>query len=164
VGGASEWISFVPEETGSVFLNTDGSSYDTVIAVFTRMTNSPMLELLGCDNNGGLDGRDSALLVPVQAGKTNFIVVDGVNGGSGILRLNYSLVTPTLLTALGNTPEGASRVRLTGRPGLRFTIQRSTDLQTWSSLVTTNTPSGVFDLIDSSPGLPGRFYRALLLP
>jgi hypothetical protein len=164
VGGASEWISFVAEETGSVYLNTDGSSYDTVIAIFTRMTNSPMLQLLGCDNNSGLDGQDSALVVPVQAGRTNFIVVDGVNGVSGVLRLNYSLVTPTLLTAMGTTLEGAARVRLAGRPGLRFTIQRSTDLQTWSSLVTTNAASGVFDLIDPGPGVPGRFYRALVLP
>jgi hypothetical protein len=46
IGGASEWISLVAEETGNVLLNTGGSSYDTVVAVFRRSpTNSALLEL-----------------------------------------------------------------------------------------------------------------------
>jgi hypothetical protein len=165
VGGSSEWVSFVAEETGSVFLNTDGSSYDTVMAVFTRMTNAPTLQLLGCDNNGGLDGHDSSVVVPVQAGKTNFIVVDGVNGATGVLHLNYNLVTTAVLEPLGTATDGASRVRLNVRPGAKFTIQRSTNLLNWSSLITTNTVTGVFDYTDAgSVNLPSRFYRALLLP
>jgi hypothetical protein len=124
-----------------------------------------MLQYLDCDDDGGLDGRDSALAIPVQAGRTNFIVIDGVNGATGILRLNYSLVTPTLLTPLGITAEGAARIRVTGRPDLRFTLQRSANLQSWSSLLTTHAPSGVFDYVDPASGnVPGRFYRALLLP
>jgi hypothetical protein len=165
VGGASQWIAFVAQETGMAFFNTDGSSYDTVIAVFARLTNSSMLQLLACDNNGGLDGRDSAVVIPVQAGRTNFIVIDGVNGATGVLRLNYSLVTPTLLVPMGTTLEGNSRVRVSARPNLRFTLQRSTNFQNWSSLVTTNSVSGVFDFIDTgSAALPGKYYRALLLP
>jgi hypothetical protein len=165
VGGASQWIAFVAQETGMVFFNTDGSSYDTVMAVFARMTNSPMLQYLDCDNDGGLDGRDSALVIPVQAGRTNFIVIDGVNGATGVLRLNYNLVTPTLLVPMGTTAEGNSRVRVSGRPNQRFTLQRSTNFQNWSSLITTNAVSGVFDFIDTgSAVLPGKYYRALLLP
>ena len=164
VGGASQWISFLAEETGTVFLNTDGSSYDTVMAVLTRNTNGT-LQQLACDNNGGLDGRDSALTVPVTAGRTNFIVIDGVNGASGTLRLNYSLVTPSFLTPLGKNAQGANRVRVTGRLGAKFTLQASPNLSTWSSLITTNAPTGTFDYVDTrSTNSNPRYYRALLLP
>jgi hypothetical protein len=165
VGGASQWISFVAQESGTAFFNTDGSSYDTVIAAFTRMTNSSMLQYIDCDDNGGLDGSDSALVFSVQAGRTNFIVIDGVNGATGVLRLNYSLVTPTRLTPMGRTPAGDSKVRVSGRPNVRFTLQRSTDLKSWSSRITTNAPTGVFDYTDpDSAALSGKYYRALLLP
>ena len=166
VGGASQWISFVAQESGTAFFNTDGSSYNTVIAAFTRMTNSPMLQYIDCDDNGGLDGIDSALAFPVQAGRTNFIVIDGVNRATGVLRLNYSLVTPTRLTPMGWTPAGDSKVRVSGRPNVRFTLQRSTDLKSWSSRITTNAPTtGVFDYTDpGSAALRGKYYRALLLP
>jgi hypothetical protein len=41
------------------------------------------LQPIGCDNNSGLDGRDSKVTVTVQRLRTYFIVVDGVNGASG---------------------------------------------------------------------------------
>src|SRR5262249_36815818 len=49
-GGASEWISFVALENGTLFLNTDGSSYDTVMAVFRRSGVNGMLQQVTCDN------------------------------------------------------------------------------------------------------------------
>jgi hypothetical protein len=165
VGGASEWISFIPEETGHLLLNTDGSTYDTVMAVFVRSaTNSTVLQLVGCDNDSGTNGQTSSLSVPVQAGQTNFIVIDGVNGATGILQLNYSLATTTVLTPLGFTPQGF-KLRVTGRPDLHFTIQASTNLIKWTSLLTTNAPSGVFEFVDTnSASSSRRNYRALLLP
>jgi hypothetical protein len=165
VGGSSQWIAYVAAENGTVFFNTDGSSYDTVMAAFARVPNSTTLQFIDCDDNGGLDGRDSALAIPVQAGRTNLIKVDGVNGATGTLRLNYSLVTPTLLAPLGITPQGDSRVRVTGRPGVRFTLQRSANFQSWSSLISTSAPTGFFDYIDAgSASLPTRLYRALVEP
>jgi hypothetical protein len=48
---------------------------------------------------------------------------------------------------------------------MHFTIQASTNLVNWVPLVTTNAPGGLFDYIDTtSPGVPQRFYRALMLP
>jgi hypothetical protein len=135
------------------------------MAAYTRIPNSTTLQYVDCDDNGGLDGRDSALVIPVLAGRTNLIVIDGVNGATGTLRLNYSLVTPTLLVPMGTTPQGDSRVRVSGRPELRFTIQRSIDFQNWSSLIFTNAPTGIFDYIDAgSASLPTKLYRALLQP
>jgi hypothetical protein len=74
----------------SLYLNTDGSSYDTVMAVFKRSVTGA-LQQTACDNNSGLDHLDSSLSVSVKAGVTNFIVIDGVNSATGNLKLNYSL-------------------------------------------------------------------------
>jgi len=166
LGGASEWITLVAEETGRLYINTDGSSYDTVMAIFRRNpTNSALLQELACDNNGGLDRRDSATNVRVQAGQTNFIVVDGVNGASGTLRLNYTLVTAARLSSMGFTSQRAHRLQVNTHPGARFSIQTSVNLRNWTTLLTTNAPLSLFEFIDSgSISEPRRFYRALMSP
>jgi hypothetical protein len=165
VGGASEWFGVVAEESGVMYVNTDGSSYDTVLAVYTYSPGGSGLDLLGCDNNSGLDNRDSAVAVPVQAGQTNFIVIDGYNGAYGTARLNCSLVTAGSITPMGFTVQKAMRLRLTGQPAMRFTLQTSSNLVNWTSLVTNSSSAGLFDYIDSkSTNAPRRYYRALMLP
>ena len=165
LGGASEWITFVAIESGDLFLNTDGSSYDTVMAVFLRNpTNATMLTQVGCNNNGGLDGQDSSLVVPVTVGQTNAILIDGVNGASGTLKLNYSLVPKITLTLLGLNPQNQFGVRVTGRTNLNFSIQRSTNLTTWTTILTTNAPAGLFDYYEPVTGSGSRAYRAKALP
>jgi hypothetical protein len=165
MGGASEWFAVVTEEAGALYVNTDGSSYDTVLGVYTYSPTSQGLALLGCDNNSGLDRRDSAVSVPAQAGQTNFVVIDGFNGASGVATLHCTLVTPGSLAPLGFTAQQAFRLRLTGRPAMRFTLQASSNLVSWVPLVTNTSASGSFDFTDSrSTNAPRRFYRALMLP
>ena len=166
IGGSSEWITLIAEASGTLFLNTDGSSYDTVIAAFQRNpTNSAALIQLACDNNSGLDGKDSSTVLPVTTGSTNYVLVDGVNGAVGVLQLNYSLATTTILKMGGRTADGANILQVSGRPGLNFSVQGSANLKTWTTLVTTNAPTGALDYIDtSSIGVPSRYYRALILP
>jgi hypothetical protein len=165
LGGASEWISFVAEQPGLFYLNTDGSSYDTVMAVYTRIGTNTALTQLACDDNSGLDHRDSSLSIPVTAGQTNYVVLDGVGGATGTLQLNFSLVTTSSLQSLGKTAQGANRVRLIGHAGMKFTIQGSANLQQWSSLITTNSTLDTFDFTDnSSTNVQTRYYRALMQP
>jgi hypothetical protein len=151
-----------------LFLNTDGSSFDTVLAVYRRSaTNAARLELINCDNNSGIDRRDSALQIPVQAGGTNFIVVDGVNGATGTLRLNYKLVTPSALSLSipGLSTPQAGRVRVSGHAAMRFTLEASTNLVNWLPLFTTNSSTAIFEFADpESLQAPRRYYRALMLP
>jgi len=166
IGGSSEWIMLLAEETGTLFVNTDGSGYDTVMSVFQRNpTNSAALIELACDNNSGLDGLDSSVAFPVKIGSTNYVLVDGVNGASGILQLNYSLATSTILKAMGKTADGANIIQVNGRAGLNFSLQASSNMKTWTTLTTTNAPTGTLNYIDSS-SIPVqlRYYRALILP
>ncbi len=117
------------EEPGTLFLNTDGSTYDTVMAVYQRSAADPTaLQLLACDNNSGTNGLTSSLSVPVSAGQTNYIVVDGVNGVTGILQLNFSLATQTILRSAGMTPEGAQHLQVFSHTNLHFSLQASTNL------------------------------------
>ena len=148
-----------------MFINTDGSSYDTVIAVFQRNpANYSQLQMLGCDNNSGLDGRDSALSLPVEAGKTNYLMVDGVNGLGGILKLNVSLVTRASISPVAFVNR-AARIRVNTHANARFSIQASLDLRTWTTVLTTNSPASIFDFTDnSSIDNPRRFYRTQMLP
>jgi len=165
VGGASQWITFVPLDTGLLHLNTAGSSYNTVMAVFRRsLANPAVLQLIDCDNNSGQDGRDSALSLPVDSGVTNFVMVDGVNGATGTLHLNYSLITTTLLTPLAPNGLGQPRFRLTGHPAMNFRIETSLDMAIWSTLFTTNSADAIFEFTDTNPNPQRRFYRAVMLP
>ena len=165
VGGASEWFAVVTEEAGTLYVDTDGSSYDTVMAVYTYAPANAGLALLGCDNNSGKDGKDSALSVPVQARQTNFVVIDGYNGASGVASLHFSLVAPASLKPNGFTAQKAFKLRLTGQPAMRFTIQASTNFVNWTPLLTNTSATGSFDYTDpKSTNAPRRFYRALMLP
>ena len=120
---------------------------------------------MGCDNNSGIDRKDSAVNVPVQAGQTNFVVIDGYNGAFGLASLHFSLLTQGSLQPLQLTAQRAFQLRLSGPPAMRFTIQASSNLVNWTSIVTNNSATGTFDYTDSrSTNAPRRYYRALMLP
>jgi hypothetical protein len=166
IGGASEWLSFLPGETGLLYLNTDGSSFDTLLAVMA--SNSPP-QLIACDNNSGQGGTNSSVIVPVEAGKFYFIGVDGVNGASGQVVLNYSLSTATAsLTAPQLVPlpktNAAFRFRVLSISS-PFVILVSTNFASWAPLSTNPAPPGVFDYMDwRSTNFSRRFYNIQLLP
>jgi hypothetical protein len=158
-GGASHWFSLIAEADGELQVNTDGSSFDTILAVY--LPTGPgyeNLQPIGCDNNSGLDGLDSRVSVQVQRHRTYLIVVDGVNGASGRVVLNYSLATPASLRVVSSTAEG-TLVRATGQKNGIFVIEASTNGGSWTSLVTNKSSIGTFQYLDTR-NAPGCFYRA----
>lgn len=165
VGGASQWFSYTPATAGLLTLSTEGSDFDTVLAVYTGPgTDFESLQSLGCDNNGGPDGRTSRLSLPVDSGVTYFVAVDGVNGATGSVRLTYHLDGPATL-ALDPGVGGGVDVRMTGTPGLGYTLQGSDGLVEWFPILTTNLVNGVVRFPDPSPGgTPLRFFRAVSIP
>lgn len=98
-GGASTWFLYEAATNGVLQLNTDGSDFDTVLAAYTGPgTDYASLVPAGCDNDSGSNGKTSSLAIPVIGGTNYYIVVDGVNGASGIVQLNYSLAQPPVFT------------------------------------------------------------------
>jgi hypothetical protein len=161
-GGASYWFSYAPPASGELYLNTDGSSYDTVLAVYSA-TGPTYADLVpeACDNNSGTNGRTSSLHFTATGGVNYYVVVDGVNAATGTVRLNYKLLVPLLISNAAMTNSFAFRV--TATPSYPFTIQRSSNLQSWSSILTTSSVSGSYNYLDTN-AVSRRFYRALQTP
>src|SRR6185436_12864567 len=83
-GGASQWFAYQAEADGQLIVNTDGSSFDTVLAVYTGSgADFESLLPVTCDNNSGLDGRNSSVVFTATRGVVYYIAIDGVNGATG---------------------------------------------------------------------------------
>jgi hypothetical protein len=100
VGGASYWFGYDAPTRGIAQLNTEGSNFPTVLAVYTYVP--PLLDYLGlipvaCDCGGSTNGLASSVQFSADPFRNYLVVVDGVNGASGIAHLNYGL-TPVAAT------------------------------------------------------------------
>src|SRR5258705_316553 len=76
-GGASEWFAWQCPTNGTAVINTDGSSFDTVLAVYIGPGDSySTLSNVACDNNSGTNGRTSRVTFAATSGTIYFIAVD----------------------------------------------------------------------------------------
>ncbi len=99
-GGASEWYVYLAPESGTVHVNTDGSNYDTVLAVYRGAGfDYASLITVGSHNNSGVNGQDRVRF-EATAGTTYFIAVDGVGGASGSVTLNVNLGSAPVITSV----------------------------------------------------------------
>jgi len=101
-GAHPGWYSYVTPSSGSLLITTAGSSFNTILGVFTGPGNSfSTLTSVGCGytTNYPHDGQPSVYISNVPAGQTNYIVVEGENGASGIVHLNISLGSPISISS-----------------------------------------------------------------
>ncbi len=94
VGGASYWLAYTAPASGVLTMNTDGSNFDTVLAVYVDNGSNQgysSLVSVACDNNSGADRIDSRVAFNVSANRTYYVQIDGVNGATGTVYLNYNL-------------------------------------------------------------------------
>lgn len=84
----------------------------------------------------------------------------------GRLNLRKALNPPISLTAIPTAGNAPFQLRLSGNPNRTCVIEATTDLTSWSPLVTnTTSANGVFDFTDSqSTNSVHRFYRAVTTP
>jgi hypothetical protein len=76
----SVWYRFTPSVTHDYVINTNGSNYDTVLAVWTGSFGALVQQ--GCDDDGGT-GIQSQLILTLNAGTTYHIEALGYGSGSG---------------------------------------------------------------------------------
>jgi hypothetical protein len=101
----------------------------------------------------------------------SFAALQGLDlGGGRVLQPIFSATN--LVLALSNQPPamysfstvqcapGQVELRFTGDGGQTYSIEASTNLANWTSLLVTNSPDGIIYLRDSLSGFPQRFYRA----
>lgn len=87
VGGASIWWKWTAPAAGQAAINTSGSSFGTLLAVYTGTAVSSLAPVAATTSGAG------GLLFQAQQGTEYQIAVDGNNGAAGNVTLNRSLNT-----------------------------------------------------------------------
>ncbi len=105
-GGASVWYKWQAPTEGTVTITTSGSTYDTLLAVYTgNSVNSLTLVTSNDDEQAGV--LSSRVTFAPPAGQIYRIAVDGYNVGSGadtgniVLTLTHASGTPSLQFTFG---------------------------------------------------------------
>ena len=98
--GNGVWYEFTPSADESVTISTRGSSYDTVLAVYTGRCNS--LTPIECnDNNGpGFVGPQASVSFAAKKNTRYKILAGGYGGATGLLRIlayNSACNPPTII-------------------------------------------------------------------
>lgn len=85
------------------------------------------------------------------------------NAWSALTEANYqrSSETTVQISNVALQPNGSVKLSFLAWPGVNYTLQASTNLQTWQNLATLVPPSdGIFDYLDvTATNYPTRFYR-----
>lgn len=87
-GGGSAWFVWTAAWTGTVRINTFGSSLDTLLGVYRGPSMGALSRVAGNDDAG--TGRQSQVQVRAAAGTTYRIAVDGYDGDIGNISLRVA--------------------------------------------------------------------------
>src|SRR5439155_931840 len=90
-GGKSVWWSWTAPANGNVTVTTFGSSFDTLLAIYTGPSVSNLILLASNDQAGG--GSQSSNSFSAVSGMTYQIAVDGYFGAAGNILLNINQAT-----------------------------------------------------------------------
>lgn len=87
---STKWYSYTPSSSGFLTVDTNGSSFDTVLGVFTGSSVSSLTA--HSTNDDGGDGYSSLVSFSVSTGTTYFVQVGAWSSGStGSITVNWSL-------------------------------------------------------------------------
>jgi hypothetical protein len=88
MGGRSVWWVWTAHAGGSVTISTFGSTFDTLLAVYTGNAVNALTHIASNDDAGG--GLQSQVTFTAVAGTTYRIAVDGYYGAYGNIKLNWN--------------------------------------------------------------------------
>ncbi len=119
-GGSSAWTSVQAANNGVMNMNTDGSSFNTILGVYTGNGNDfSSLSPVACNIGGGQGGTNSQVTFAASSNTVYYVAVDGVNGAYGTVVLNWTLNVPATITAqpISQTTAPGSTITLTAGAG-----------------------------------------------
>jgi hypothetical protein len=93
-GRRSVWYDWTAPANGQINFNTSGSSYDTVLGIYTGAAVSALTEIASNDDVDPTVILHSSVSFNAVAGTTYRIAVDGFQGDTGGITLNWSDSTP----------------------------------------------------------------------
>lgn len=88
-GGRSLWWTWRPTTSGTYILSTTGSAIDTLLAVYSG-TSFNALTTIAANDDESPSVKTSRVTIPVTAGSTYAIAVDGKSGAAGAIRLQVT--------------------------------------------------------------------------
>src|SRR6185312_4460221 len=100
VGGASVWYTWTAPSNAVVTFSTAGSDFDTLLGVFIGRNLTNLLTVAQDDSSG--PGGTSAVTFNAPAGTRFYLAVDGSNGVTGDIVLNWMLAAPAAAPANDN--------------------------------------------------------------
>jgi len=95
-GGASIWYNWTAPASGSVTIDTIGSTLDTLLGVYTGSSVGSLTTIASDDDSGG--GGASRVVFTASSGTTYRIAVDGFSGAVGNVTLNWNQPPAPLFT------------------------------------------------------------------
>jgi hypothetical protein len=164
LGDTSVWFTWTAPTNGPVRVSTEGSSFDTLLGIYTGTTLVNLIEIANGDDIDPVNGvLTSAAAFDAQAGQVFQIAVDGYDGAVGQIALHIESISTRLL-APEPLPDGKFRFTLTGAAQRTYDLQASDNLVAWEPLVRVFNTNGTLVITDPTATNAHRFYRALLLP
>lgn len=138
-GGRSVWWSWTAPAAGQVAVDTHGSGFDTLLAVYIGSDVATLTAIAANDNDGSANGA-GGLLFQAAAGQDYLIAVDGFAGASGDVALNWSLNTAAQAN-LSVTISGATSGSNGGTYGYVLTAANAGPQSATSVVVTLTLPA-----------------------
>ncbi len=166
VGDSSLWWEWTPQTSGPVQLSTEGSDFDTVLAVYTGDSLASLVPVAVSDDVDSSSGVLTSLLTwSPQVGRRYLIAVDGFDGASGKVSLSLAPWAPRAQN-LQLTTEGVFQFRVPGLLQTTQTLESSTDPGCcWSPVPQWQVGGGIGTYMEWMPdGASRRFYRVVSLP
>jgi len=165
-GGRSLWWSWTAPESATTTISTVGSSFDTLLAVYTG---SSVTNLTFVAENDDIDPADAILTSTVSfdatAGQTYQIAADGFDGASGQVALRIGPSRPPVLSAARRLGDGTFQFIVNGLAGRAYEIDSSTNFTNWASIgLVVNTNGAVTFIDQAATNFLRQFYRAIQMP
>jgi hypothetical protein len=159
-GGKSVWWTWSPVSGGPVTISTAGSTFNTVLGVYTGSTVSNLALVASDINSLGGTNRSHVMFTPNPCA-TYQIAVDGLWAASGNITLSISQAPTSLLISGPTIGPGGFQFTVQGDPNQVYAVDASTDLTHWVQLgFVTNGCSTAIPVTDTSAtNAPTRFYR-----
>ena len=101
-GGRSVWYRWVAPRTGVATFHTQGSSFDTLLAIYTNSSAGTLSLVAADEDNGGF--YTSLARFNVVEGQLYQIAVDGFAGKNGTFLLSWSMIANIALPAIAVMP------------------------------------------------------------
>lgn len=169
-GGSSQWFAFQPENDGPIEFSTEGTPFDTVLAIYTDSGAGiglfDGLVEVACNNDTAPGIRTSTTRFTARRSDIYLVAIDGVGGAAGIVTLHYGPPDPLQLIA-APLASGGLEITVSGSSRRQVRLDASSSLQRpqWRA-VDSRPPAGtnaVFRILPLPSPSP-TYYRAIDVP